>query len=179
MITRIRLSLLAICVLACDRSASSRSTDSAATVATVATAQSAPQVVNPRDTDYDRVAPDSSFGYWTQEGNGFFGGSHVRHPSGMLTLWFDTATRATEDRPVGRAHADSVVVQGLQHGEWLGRYCMLNGSADQRIVGIVRDTTPATRPRLAWLFDSESFRIRTIPTDSVSCFLELPPDEDY
>ena len=105
-------------------------------------------------------------------------GNHVRHPSGLLILWLDTAIRATEDHPVGRAHADSIVIRGLQSGEGLGRFCMVNGSTASRIVGLVRDTTIGTKPRLAWVFDDSTFRIKRTPTDSLTCFLHDPLEHE-
>lgn len=120
-------------------------------------------------------APDSSHGAWDQ--GGFLSGDHVRHPSGLLVMWLDTAIRATEDHPVGRAHADSIVVTGLKPGEGLSRTCMVNGSMAEHIVGIVGEDTVFTRPRIAWLFDDATFRIKPTPTDSVTCLLREPMDE--
>jgi len=98
-----------------------------------------------------------------------FTGRHVRHPSGLLVLWFDTATRATEDTPAGTVHVDSLAVSGIQHGEFLTYYCNTRGRHETQIVGIIRDSSRYTRPRLAWLLDTASNKIRAIVPDSLSC----------
>ena len=134
-------------------------------------------VVSPEETDVlSREPPDSNAYSWTfpnmDNGNERFTGQHVRHPSGLMVIWFDTATRATEDTPARTTHVDSVVVSGLQHGEYLTFYCNADGRHDTRksqIVGILRDTTNYLRPRMAWVLDTVSYRIRAIPTDRVLC----------
>jgi hypothetical protein len=176
MISRLRSLLPLLCFFACERSSTRQAIDSAAVTQTAAIPNLIPaNVEDPIFGNFMADAPDSSHGAWDQ--NGFFSGSHVRHPSGLLIIWLDTAIRATEDQPVRRAHADSILIGGLQHGEGLGRLCMVNRSRADRIVGIVRDTTVATRPRLAWLFDTATFRIKATPTDSVTCFLNDPIDD--
>jgi hypothetical protein len=126
-------------------------------------------------TDF-REPPDSNAYTWTfpsmDHGNERFTGQHVRHPSGMLVIWFDTATRATEDDPAGTTHVDSLVVPGLQPGEYLTFYCNAAGRKETwktEIVGILRDTANYLRPRLAWKLDTVSHKIRAIPTDPVLC----------
>ncbi len=165
--------LTLLCLFACERSAERQATDSTAVVTQTAAIPSPrpDKVEDPIFSNFWDDAPDSSYGAWDR-------GSHVRHPSGLLVMWLDTAIRATEDHPVERAHADSILVKGLQHGEGLGRFCMVNGSTADRIVGVVRDTTTGTRPRLAWLFDSATFRIKATPTDSVTCFLHDPMEHE-
>jgi hypothetical protein len=64
-------------------------------------------------------------------------------------------------------------------GEGLSRFCMgPSGAAVDRVVGLVRDTTSSTRPRLAWRFDESTFRIKATPTDSLSCFLHDPLEHE-
>jgi hypothetical protein len=123
-----------------------------------------------------REPPDSNDRMWTfpdmNNGNERFTGMHVRHPSGLMVIWFDTATRATEDTPAGTTHVDSVVVSGLKHGEYLTFYCNADGRHEtwkSQIVGILRDTTNYLRPRMAWILDTVSYKIRAIPTDKVLC----------
>jgi hypothetical protein len=99
-------------------------------------------------------------------------GRHVRHPSGLLVLWFDTATRATEDKSAGTVHVDSLVVSGIRHGEFLSFHCNADGKRETwvtPVVGIMHDTGTYARPRLAWMLDTASSRIRAIPTDPVLC----------
>jgi hypothetical protein len=174
MIPRIRSLLPLLCCLACERSASRQASDSSTVAIQTAALSSRPKIEDPIFGNFETPAPDSSYGAWNQEG--FLSGSHVRHPSGSLTIWLDTAIRATEEHPVGRAHADSVVVPGLRPGEGIGRFCQIDHSMADRVVGVVLDDTIFTRPRIAWLFDT-TFRIRTIPTDSVTCLLREPMDE--
>jgi hypothetical protein len=65
----------------------------------------------------------------------------------------------------------------LAQHEALSNTCRL-GSAqlDDRIVGIMRDTIRERwiKPRLAWMFDTLSVRIKTIPVNSVFCILKMP-----
>ena len=105
-------------------------------------------------------------------GNERFTGQLIRVPSGLLLLWFDTTTRATEDTPAGTTHVDSLAVYGLQPGEFFTYYCNADGKQETwttQIVGILRDTANYIRPRLAWMLDTSSFKIRAIPTDQVLC----------
>jgi hypothetical protein len=105
-------------------------------------------------------------------GRSRFTGDHVRHPSGLTILWLDTAIRATEDKPAGTVHVDSIVVSGILHGEFLTPHCNADGKRESwvtQIVGIVHDSSTYTRPRLAWMLDTGSNRIRAIPTDPVLC----------
>lgn len=174
--------VLILFCLACERSApdSSRSAYSASSTQTALT----PGLTPENSLSYWNEAPDSSVGAWNfappdkYEARAYFAGSHVRQPSGLLTIWFDTATRASEYKPVGRAHTDSVVVRGLQHGELLAIFCNSVGQRDERIVGVVRDTAALSRPRLAWLFDAQALRIRTVPTDSIACGTREETDVD-
>lgn len=123
-----------------------------------------------------RPTPDLNNYSWRfptmNHGNERFTGQHLRDPSGMLVLWFDTATRATEDTPAGTTHVDSLVVSGLQPGEFLSYYCNADGRQETwitEIVGILRDTVNYARPRMAWMLDTSSYRIKAIPTDQVLC----------
>lgn len=123
-----------------------------------------------------REQPDSNAYTWKfpsmNNGNERFTGQAVRHPSGVLVLWFDTTTRATEDTPARTVHVDSLVVSGLQRGEYVTPYCNADGRAETwktQIVGILRDTTNYLRPRMSWMLDTMSHRIRAIPTDPVLC----------
>jgi hypothetical protein len=102
-------------------------------------------------------------------GDSRFTGEQVRHPSGLLLLWFDTATRATEDKPTGRVHVDTLAVWGLKHGEFATPHCNTGGRWESQIVGVVHDSTGYSRPRLAWLLDTASNKIRAIATDSLLC----------
>jgi hypothetical protein len=169
MTLRLPVFLSLVCCLACENKASTASTDTtkAASRATI----SPEAAVADSGYGFAIDTPDSSYGIW--EVDAFVSGNHIRHPSGELIIWFDTAIRATEGHPVGRAHADSVVVTGLKRGEGLSRYCFVEGNPQSSVVGIVPDTI-ATEPRLAWTFDKATFRIKTIPTDSLRCALRDP-----
>jgi hypothetical protein len=135
--------------------------------------------------EFQIVAADSSEGDWYLDTSDlrsvsteFFVGSHVRHPSGVMVIWFDTAVRATEDHPVGRAHADSVVVPDMRHLEYLARFCVEpNGLAEQRVVGLVTEADTTARPRLAWRFNAQTLRIDRYPIDSIRCMVNEPMDE--
>ena len=177
MTARLSILVLLICTLACERTATRQAADSSA-VARTSSMPGAYTTTTTEEAPFLAVSvdgPDSSYGAWGQ--GIFLSGDHVRHPSGLLIIWLDTAIRATEDHPVGRAHADSIVVTGLKPGEGLGRFCLVNRSMADRIVGIVREDTVMTRPRLAWLFDNTTFRIKPTPTDSITCLLREPMEE--
>ena len=137
--------------------------------------------------EYEIPSPDSGQGGWyidtdIPNAGAFFTGSHVRHPSGMMVIWLDTATRATEDRPVGRAHVDSVVVQGLRHLEYLARICINGSDASSAygVVGVVQEADTTAVPRVAWRLNPKTLRIEPLSDDSrrtVRCMVNEPVDE--
>jgi len=176
MTARLSFLISLLCTLACERAATRQAEDSSAVTAST---MPSPSTATTEEGEFFPAfsidGPDSSHGAWDQ--GVFLSGNHVRHPSGLLIMWLDTAIRATEDHPVRRAHADSIVVRGLKPGEGLARFCLVNGSTADHIVGIVLDTEVRTRPRLAWLFDNTTFRIKPTPTDSVTCLLREPMEE--
>ena len=86
------------------------------------------------------------------------------------SVYLDSAVAQTAQGPQW-APADSVVAT-LHRGERLVEACGLRGqSLDGRIVAVVRETTMDRypTPRLAWQFDLDARRIRTVPPDSVYC----------
>lgn len=97
-----------------------------------------------------------------------------RFSNGRLILWLDTSLyrmRQTGPR-AAFAVADSAVISGLTAGEFFTQYCRIgSGLADGQIGGLARTTVPERweRPRLGWVFDTVTSRIRSIPTDSVTC----------
>jgi hypothetical protein len=128
---------------------------------------------------YEIAGPDSAFGAWGVSGSDispgeFYIASHVRHPSGSMVIWFDTAVRATEEHPVGHAHVDSVVVNGVRHLEYLGRFCVLGQDENPPIVGLVYEGDSLYRARLAWKFNTETLRIERLPPDSARCRITDP-----
>ena len=179
--------------LSCERSATPGTQTAASSTASMT--ESSTPVATPQISDaleeavlpeFQIVAPDSSEGDWYLDTGDlpavspeFFVGSHVRHPSGVMVIWFDTAVRATEDHGVGRARADSVVVEGLQHLEYLARFCgEPDGAAATRVVGLVTGEADTTaRPRLAWRFNPRTFRIERYPVESIRCMIKEPVDE--
>jgi hypothetical protein len=182
MIFRLRALLPLLYVVACERSTAKQTPDSTATVATQSVLPPPPpsDPSKVEDSVFDTFgidSPDSSYGAWNREE--FVSGDHVRHPSGLMILWLDTAVRATDGRPARRAHADSIVITGLDPSEGLGHFCNgPNGAGANRVVGLVRDTATNHHPRLAWLFDDKTFRIKATPTDSLVCFLRDPMEHE-
>jgi hypothetical protein len=97
----------------------------------------------------------------------------------VLVLSLDTPATGLDGKGIGPKYivADSAVITGLSPGELFREDCRIGSvRADGRIAGV-----PSTdiwdrwqRPRLAWLFDTVAVRIRSIPTDSVSCMLVQP-----
>lgn len=173
--------LILLACLGCDRPApavreTSSSSKQSQTTPAVATTYALEDSTLPT---YQIVAEDSAYGAWGVSGydispSEFFIGSHVRHPSGLMVIWFDTAVRATEDHPVGHVHTDSLVVRDVRPGEYLGRFCFAGQSPASAIVGLVRDADTAFVPRLAWELDATSFRIKPFPADSVRCRVADP-----
>jgi len=168
--------------LGCEHSAPTK--EAAASSTPVA---AAPVHLAPADDfipEYQIVAPDSAVGAWYLDvadlpaAPEFFVASHVRHPSGVMVIWYDTATRATEDHGVGRVHADSVVVEGLLHGEYLGRICVdHDGATEMRVIGLVGEADTTAVPRRAWKFNAETFHIDQFPVDSIRCMVNEPIDD--
>lgn len=96
-----------------------------------------------------------------------------------LQLWLDTSThRARQKTPRSSfAPADSLAISDLETGEFFTQYCRVDaGLADGQIGGLARTLVPEQweRPRLAWVFDTVTSRIRSIPADSVSCAVPEP-----
>ena len=172
--------------LGCERHAppAERQTTSSTTRTESQSASTTPVTYALEDTIYAPaaiVSTDSAFGAWGVDGSEmspevFYIGSHVRHPSGLMVIWFDTAVRATEDHPVGHAHTDSVVVNGVQHLEYLGQFCYVGSetSSAPAVVGLVPEGDSLFRPRLAWRFNTKTLRIESYPADSAKCRLTDP-----
>ena len=165
--------------LACERAApASKPVASSSTVSTTVDAVS----YAPDDTiltGYEIAGTDSAFGAWGVSGSDispeeFYIASHVRHPSGSMIIWFDTAVRATEEHPVGHAHVDSVVVNGVQHLEYLGRFCFIGEDPDPAVVGLVQEGDTIYHARLAWKFNTHTLRIERFPADSARCRVTDP-----
>ena len=177
------VSALLVCV-ACERSAPPAKESTASSTTPVATQQVNVAPADATMYEYQIVAPDSAEGSWYLN-NGdlpgspeFFVASHVRHPSGLMVIWFDTAVRATEENGMRRVHVDSVVVQGMQHLEYLARICSdTTGLTVGRVVGLTQEADTTAHPRLAWRFNVQNFRIEPFPTDSVRCMVNEPVDE--
>lgn len=109
-----------------------------------------------------------------------FSADFDRFTSGVLLLTLDTTLlRNRTEPPFDTKLADSIAVQGLRRTERFATDCRFSTHpVDERLTGLVPDTTPERwmRPRLAWLFDTVSARIRRIRPDSISCMLLPNPD---
>jgi len=171
MISRLHCLFPLLCFVACERSAVRQTTDSTATASTTVAAatqnvQTPPPISsNVEDSVFDTFgidSPDSSYGAWDRDG--FVSGDHVRHPSGLMILWLDTAVRATDGRPARRAHADSIVITGLDPSEGLGHFCNgPNGAgpiASSDWFATLRPTTSHGSPGSLTKRRSESRRLR-------------------
>lgn len=103
-----------------------------------------------------------------------------RFTSGLLVLILDTTlVRNQTEAPFDTKRADSIAVPRLGKTERFSTDCKFGAHPlDERINGVVPDTTANKwmRPRLVWLFDTVSARIRRIKPDSISCM--LMPDAD-
>jgi hypothetical protein len=126
-----------------------------------------------------------SSGWWLGwDGSGArsprFSADFNRFTSGVLLLKLDTTLlRNRTGPPFDTKLADSIAVRGLGRTERFATDCRFSAhSVDERLTGLVPDTTPERwmRPRLAWLFDTVAARIRRMRPDSISCILSPNPD---
>ena len=176
--TRLRpaFALLLGC-LACERAATSR-TDTVAASSTTSSPTLTP-AVEPDENGEETLSffdpPDSSTVGWPISGSPdghdpHFTGRNVRHPSGLMIIYLDSVTRATEDTPKGKANVDSIVVTGLQRGELLAPFCRdSRGITRVQAVGVVRDSSGFVQPRLAWTLDTAALRIVSVSADAFTC----------
>lgn len=98
--------------------------------------------------------------------------------SGLLVIRLDTLrNRAKADALYDWSRADSTVIRGVGSREQIAQTCKV-GEALQygQVAGLMRDTLTEqwSSPRLAWLFDTVSLKIRPVSPDSVLCILEMP-----
>jgi hypothetical protein len=140
--------------------------DSTAAVPTNITATNARESDGPDSTDFEwTFAPRRPI-----DTNTRFAGRAIRRPNGVLKIWFDTATRATEEKPPGTIGVDSVTVKGLLHGEQFTTVCNKDpGFRDTQLVGVVRDKSGYLRPRLVWQMDTATNRIKSVSPEGISC----------
>jgi hypothetical protein len=95
-----------------------------------------------------------------------------QYASGRLALTFDTISPRVqmEDTQPIRTLVDSVIATGISRKEVWSNMCT---SADRYrgfVVGVIPNTVAApTVPHLAWLFDTVSYRIHSIPAGSILC----------
>ena len=137
-------------------------------------------IASPATTDAEERL---SFGNWdpmNPDGNlpdyrSRFSIGAEHYVSGRLVLTLDTISPRvlTEDAESTRTLTDSLVVTGISSKESWSRACTRGGRYDGFVVGVIPNTVTApTVPRLAWQFDTVSFRIRAIPTDPILCSVE-------
>lgn len=92
--------------------------------------------------------------------------------SGRLVLSLDTISPRvmTEDAESIRTLACSLVVTGIASKETWSRRCTDGGRYDGFVIGVIPNAVSGpTVPRLAWQFDTVTYRIRSIRTDSIVC----------
>ncbi len=114
----------------------------------------------PKEGEYENVSRFSARSHYFSDGR--------------LLLWLDTSTSRAEQRTPRRHFvvADSVSISTLGPGEFFTQYCRIGeGLADGQIGGTARTLEPERweKPRLAWVFDTLTSRIRSIPPDSATC----------
>lgn len=157
----------------------------AAVAASVLPNQKAESRVTLTPTDETDMSNYQSSGWWlgwdgSSAKSPRFSADFVRFTSGVLLLKLDTTLiRNQTEPPLNTKLADSIAVQGLGRTERFATDCKLGThSVDVRLTGLVPDTIPEKwmRPRLAWLFDTVSARIRRLKPDSLSCILASNPD---
>ena len=136
-------------------------------------------------TDETDVSNYQSSGWWlgwdgSNAKSPRFSADFVRFTSGVLLLKLDTTlARNRTEPPFDTKLADSIAVRGLGKTERFATDCKFGThSVDARLTGLVPDSMPERwmRPRLGWLFDTVSAKIRRIRPDSLSCILASDPD---
>lgn len=95
--------------------------------------------------------------------------------SGVLTVVLDSASSV---RSGTRSFftADSVRIAGLEPIDRFTQGCKYGSGPWRPTVGVVSDTVHErySRPKLVWLIDTVTSRLRQLPPDSASCFVAGP-----
>jgi|SRR6267378_6087525 len=94
------------------------------------------------------------------------------YASGRLVLALDTIWPRVdiEDTESTRTLADSLVVTGISTKETWTNNCRRGGQYQGFVVAVIPNRVTARAvPRLAWNFDTVSYRIHALPTDSLQC----------
>jgi hypothetical protein len=109
-----------------------------------------------------------------------FSAAFERYTSGVLTFRLDTLVeRRRRAPPFESVTADSVAVRGLGAIERFATRCRFGAyGTDERIAGVVRDSTPDRwmQPRIAFFIDTVASRIRRMRADLLACRLAPNPD---
>ena len=141
--------------------------------------------VAPLPSDDTNLSNYQSSGWWLgwsndQSTHSRFSADFDRFTSGVLIFKIDTLlARDQKEPPFDGKLADSVAIRGLSATERFATGCRFGTRpADERITGVVPDSTRERwmQPRLAWLIDTVTARIRRIRPDSIACALEPDPD---
>jgi hypothetical protein len=96
--------------------------------------------------------------------------------SGTLRVWLDTSRTGVSDKGRPFFSADSIQVGGLTKIDRFTQGCTYGTGSWKPRIGVVSDTLyeHKTRPKFIWFLDTVSVRIRSLPTDSASCFVAGP-----
>jgi hypothetical protein len=109
-----------------------------------------------------------------------FSANYERYTSGLAILSLDTLIeREKAQPPFDTSPADKVATRGLRELERVASKCRFGQhETDERILGIVGDTTPDVwmRPRVAWFVDTMTSRFRSMRPDALTCRLAPNPD---
>ena len=171
---RLVIPILAVTVGACkartDAAVSSAPIDTVSTHSTAgpATPVSADQEAAISGGQYDPIDPD---GGGANPSSRFAIGVDL-FASGRLVLALDTLWPRvqTEDTNRTRTVTDSLVVTGISSKENWTYNCTKAGQYEPFVVAVIpMEASAPTVPRLAWKFDTVTYRIRPIPANSISC----------
>jgi len=171
---RLAMPLLALALVACKAH-----TDAAATSSSVDTQSAISSPSSATSADADSLSPTSGSLYDPLDPMGESPDLHSRFQikvdffaSGRMVLALDTLWPRVETEGANptRTVTDSLVVPGIRSGEYWTYNCTNNGQYEPFVVAMIPQVAPASNiPRVAWKFDTLTYRIRPIPTESMLC----------
>jgi hypothetical protein len=166
--------ILVVAVVACkSRTDSAAASTSVVTQAARSTAAPAPSADGQEEAQisggrYDPIDPDGN----TPDSHSRFNIAVELFASGRMVLALDTLWPRvyTEGTNPTRTVTDSLVVTGVSAKENWTYNCTRSGAYEPFVVAVIPMLSPAARvPRLAWKFDTATYRIRPFPPDSILC----------
>ena len=100
----------------------------------------------------------------------------VKRLGSVLTVNLYTAPAGTAGRDARFTPADSLKITGLSKMETFTQTCRPSSREWKPTIAIIADTVTERwgQPQRAWRLDTAMVRIAQIPTNSVSCMIQMP-----